>query len=186
MGSEMNKSMLTGVVFGAVAVTAIGAFGGYRMLNPEPEFAEVLAVKPVTKSVAVPQEECREEVVVRQEPVKDEHQITGTAIGAVVGGLIGSQIGGGSGKKVATAAGAVAGGYAGNKTQETMQKNDTYTETQTLCETVQYEKNQLIGYDVEYRLGDETGTIRMNQKPGKTIPVNNGKLVLVNPDKSEQ
>ncbi len=35
----MNKSMLTGIVAGAVAVTTIGGVAGYKALNPEPEFA---------------------------------------------------------------------------------------------------------------------------------------------------
>lgn len=43
LGKIMNKSMLTGVVLGAIAVTAIGGVAGYKALNPKPEFAEVLA-----------------------------------------------------------------------------------------------------------------------------------------------
>jgi len=50
----MNKSMLTGVIAGAVAVTAIGGVAGYKVLNPEPEFADVLAVQPVTETTKTP------------------------------------------------------------------------------------------------------------------------------------
>ena len=90
----MNKSMLTGVVLGAIAVTAIGGVAGYKALNPKPEFAEVLAAKPVTETVKTPRQECHDVVVNEQAPVKDSNRIAGTAIGAVAGGLLGHQIGG--------------------------------------------------------------------------------------------
>lgn len=180
----MNKSMIVGTVLGAVAVTAVGALGGYTLMDKDPKFAEVLSAKPVTKLVSVPKEECHDEVVTHQKPVKDENQLTGTAIGAVIGGLLGNQLGGGSGKKVATVAGAVAGGYAGKKTQGNMQKNNTYTTTETRCEVIQQQHSKLIGYDVEYRLDDVVSTIRMDHKPGKQIPVENGELVLVKGEES--
>jgi len=56
----MNKSMWTGVLLGAIAVTAIGGVAGYKALNPEPEFAEGLAVKPVTDTTRTPRQECHD------------------------------------------------------------------------------------------------------------------------------
>ena len=111
-------------------------------------------------------------------PVKDEHQIAGTVIGALAGGLLGNQVGGGSGKKVATVAGAAAGGYAGKKVQENMQASDTYNTTETRCTTVTDTSEKVVGYDVEYRLGDQVGRLRMDYKPGPRIPVKDGQLVL--------
>jgi len=35
-----------------------------------------------------------------------------------------------------------------------------------------------VGYDVSYRLGDETGQVRMDHDPGDVIPVRDGQLVL--------
>ena len=115
----------------------------------------------------------------RQRPVKDQHQIAGTAIGAVVGGLLGNQIGGGTGKKIATVAGAVGGGYAGNKVQEGMQERDTYTTTETRCSTVHDSSEKVVGYDVKYMLDGKAGQIRMERDPGSQIPVDkNGRLIL--------
>jgi uncharacterized protein YcfJ len=37
---------------------------------------------------------------------------------------------------------------------------------------------KVIGYDVTYRLGDKESTVRMDQRPGSRIPVENGQLVL--------
>lgn len=173
----MNKSMMTGVIAGAVAVTAIGGVAGYRALA-QPEFAEVLAVEPVTKTRKTPREVCSDVVVNEQAPVKDPNRIAGTAVGAIAGGLLGSQIGGGSGRTVATVAGAAAGGYAGNQIQKGMQDKDTVSRTETRCKTAYDSHTETIGYDVRYRLGKEEGQVRMEQRPGARIPVKDGKLQL--------
>jgi uncharacterized protein YcfJ len=77
-------------------------------------------------------------------------------------------------------AGAVGGGYAGNKIQEGMQQRDTYTTTETRCNTVTDTSEKLVGYDVKYQLGEQVGTVRMDRDPGSRIPVNKqGELVLV-------
>ncbi|AAZ96055.1 conserved hypothetical protein [Thiobacillus denitrificans ATCC 25259] len=173
----MNKSMMTGVIAGAVAVTAIGGVAGYRALA-QPEFAEVLAVEPVTETRKTPREVCSDVVVNEQAPVKDPNRIAGTAVGAIAGGLLGSQVGGGSGRTVATVAGAAAGGYAGNQIQKGMQDKDTVSRTETRCKTVYDSHTETIGYDVRYRLGKEEGQVRMEQRPGARIPVKDGKLQL--------
>lgn len=179
----MNKSAITGVVAGVVLASAAGAIGGYRMLKSDagPNSAKVLEVTEVTREHSVPREVCEDVAVTHQKPVKDEHQIIGTVAGAIIGGVAGSQIGGGSGKKVATAAGAVAGGYAGNKTQENIQSNNTYIASERRCHTVTDSHNKIIGYDVRYQLGDTEGKVRMDQRPGDTIPVVDGDLVLGTP-----
>ncbi|WP_150629299.1 glycine zipper 2TM domain-containing protein, partial [Pseudomonas fluorescens] len=103
----------------------------------------------------------------------------GSVIGAVAGGLLGNQVGGGNGKKIATVAGAVGGGYAGNKVQEGMQERDTYTTTQTRCNTVNDISSKVIGYDVRYSLNGKEGKVRMDHEPGNEIAVDKeGKLIL--------
>jgi uncharacterized protein YcfJ len=173
----MNKSMLVGAVLGAVGVTAGGAVATYSLMSG-PEYAEVLAVKPINETIKTPRQVCQDVTVTRQKPVKDQHQIAGTAIGAVVGGLLGNQVGGGTGKKIATVAGAVGGGYAGNKVQENMQAGDTYTTTETRCDTVTDVSKKLVGYDVKYLLDGKEGQVRMASDPGSRIPVKDGQLVL--------
>ncbi len=117
------------------------------------EFAQVVDVKPVMKTVRTPRQQCHDEQVVQQAPTRDPHQITGSVIGAVVGGVLGHQVGGGSGKKIATVAGAAAGGYAGNRVQKKHAGPNTVTTTQQRCETVYDSHQERIGYDVRYRLG---------------------------------
>jgi uncharacterized protein YcfJ len=181
----MNKSMLTGLIIGAVVATAGGVIAGYSALTnkqaDEPAFAEVLNVEAIKRTVQTPREVCEDVPVTRQQPVKDENKIVGTVAGAIIGGVLGNQVGGGSGKKLATVAGAAAGGYAGNKVQENMQANDTYTTTERQCQTVTDTHEVVEGYDVSYRLGDTEGRVRMDQDPGDRIPVVDGQLVLSTP-----
>ena len=178
----MNKSMLTGLVIGAVVATAGGVIAGYSTLSKkqadEPAFAEVLNVETIKRTVQTLREVCEDVPVTRQQPVKDQNKIVGTVAGAILGGVLGNQVGEGSGKKIATAAGAVAGGYAGNKVQGNMQTNNTYTTTERQCRTVSDSHEVVDGYNVSYRLGETEGKVRMDYDPGARIPLADGQLVL--------
>ena len=174
----MNKSLITGIVLGAIGITTAGAVASYNFFDKGPEFAEVLDVEPITETVRTPRQECFEEVVTHRNEAADKHQIAGTVIGTVVGGVLGNQVGGGNGKKAATLAGAVAGGYAGKKVQANKQANDTYTTTEQRCETATDTRVNTVGYKVKYQLDGKIDTVRMDNEPGETIPVVNGQLVL--------
>lgn len=177
----MNKSMLIGVIAGAAAVTAIGGVAGYKVLNPEPTYAEVVNVQPVTKNIRSAHKVCADEPVTRQAPVRDQNRIAGTAIGAVLGGVLGNQIGGGNGKTVATVAGAAGGGYAGNRVQKNMQESDQQTVMETRCRTEYTNHQKILGYKVSYHLGEKQGVVRMDHDPGQRILVKDGQLVLTPP-----
>ncbi|MCJ1885564.1 glycine zipper 2TM domain-containing protein [Pseudomonas sp. LA21] len=175
----MNKSLLIGTVLGAIGVTAGGAVATYKLVDHGPQYAEVLAVQPVKETIKTPRQVCKDVAVTHQRPVKDTHQIAGTAIGAIAGGLLGNQIGSGNGRKIATVAGAIGGGYAGNKVQEGMQERDTYTTTETRCNTVNDTSDKVVGYDVKYLLDGKPGQVRMDRDPGSQIPVDkSGRLIL--------
>ena len=175
----MDKSMMKGIAVGGIAMVVLGASGftGYQALT-QPTFADVVAVKEVTETVVTPRERCENVQVRRQAPVKDQHRVAGSLIGGVAGGLLGSNIGGGNGRKLATVAGAVAGGYAGNQVQKNLQKKDVVTRTEQRCKTVQVKSEQLAGYDVRYRLNGQEATARTSFKPGATLPVKDGQVVL--------
>lgn len=174
----MNAKLIGAGIVGAIAVTAIGAAAGYRIMDST-DYAAVTAVKPVTRTVSVPREECRDELVTLTNPTQDPNQVVGTVAGAVVGGVVGSQIGGGSGKKVATAGGAVAGGIAGNKIQEGMQARNVTQQVQRVCVTVQDTHEEPAGYDVTFRLDGTEQTVRTDYDPGERIEVVDGAVVLV-------
>jgi uncharacterized protein YcfJ len=174
----MNKSLVTGVLIGALVVSAGAAIANFNLLDRQPKFADVLDVAPVSKTIRTPREVCSDHVVTHKKPVKDERQVTGTVIGAVVGGVLGHQIGDGNGRKIATVAGAAAGGYAGNRVQKRIQDGNTYTTTEQQCHTEYDSSQKTVGYNVRYRLGEKEGTVRMDRDPGKQIPVKDGELVL--------
>jgi len=173
----MNKSMLVGSVIGAIAVTALGSVAGYKYLDQEPQYAEVVSSKAIIETYSEPVEQCKDVIVQQKKAVKDENQITGTVLGAVVGGVLGNQIGGGSGKKVATVAAAAAGGYAGKQVQQDMQNNDVENQSKRVCKTVQQQKERTVGYDVRYLLNGELKNIRMDQKPAEKILIKDGQVI---------
>ena len=173
----MNKSMIVGLVAGGVAVTAAGAFAGYRAMDDQ-RYADVLNVEPLTRTVRTPRQVCSDEVVTHEVASKDPKRITGSVIGAVAGGVLGNQVGDGTGQTVATVAGAAAGGYAGSKIQKHLQEGNTTQTVEQRCRTVYDSSQQADGYEVRYRLGDQEGTVRMDHAPGQRIPVENGQLVL--------
>lgn len=176
----MDKSMVKGVVVGGLAMVVLTAGGvtGYRAMT-QPTSAEVVAVKDVTQTITTPREECQDVQVQKQAPVKDENRVAGSVIGAVAGGVLGHQVGGGRGKTLATVAGAAGGGYAGNQVQKKMQQNDVQTTTEKRCKTVNATSQKLVGYDVTYRLAGKESVVRTTFKPGATIPVKDGQLILV-------
>ncbi len=174
----MNRQTLIGAVAGAVLVTGVGALAGYRVMSGN-SHVDVLSSEEIMRTVKTPREVCRDELVTRQKPVKDKHQVAGSVVGAVIGGVLGNQIGSGSGRDIATVAGAAAGGYAGNKVQERMQEGNTEQVTEQRCETVYDSKEVPTGrFKVRYRQGDVEHTVKMDHDPGSRLPVKDGKVVL--------
>ena len=180
-GSIMDKSMLTGVLVGAGAVTAVAGIAGYQVSHRQPSYAEVLSSEPMFQTVKTPHQVCKDAVVSHRAPVRDRDRIAGTAVGALLGGLVGNQIGAGSGRTLATIGGAAAGGYAGNRVQKNMQDTDTESSHQTRCKTEYESQQKMMGYRVTYRLGGEQNVVNMDHDPGDRIPVKDGKLVLTPP-----
>jgi uncharacterized protein YcfJ len=172
--------MVTGLVIGAVVAVGATALAGLKMMHKAPEYAEVVEVTPLTKTIRTPRQDCHDETVTHRAPVKDEHQVIGTLAGAVIGGVLGHQIGGGAGRDIATIAGAAGGGYAGNRIQKNLQDKDTYTTTRQKCATVYDSSQRGTGYEVRYRLNGQESTVRMDHDPGERIPVRDGQLVLDN------
>jgi len=173
----MNRSLITGLVVGGVVVTAAGAFAGYQVVSDR-NSAEVLDVEQITRTVKVPRQVCSDVVVSHEADTNDPRRVTGTVIGAVAGGVLGNQIGDGSGQTVATVAGAAAGGYAGSKIQKHLQEGKTTQSVEQRCRTVYDSVDKADGYEVRYRLGDQVRTVKLDYDPGRSIPVENGLLVL--------
>lgn len=176
----MNKSLAVGLVLGAVAASAAGAVAGYRMIAA-PGGAQVVSATAVTRTIKTPRQECHDEQVTHTKPVKDEHKLVGTGVGAVVGGLLGSRIGGGNTRIVTGLAGAAAGGYAGNQIQGKMQKGNTYTTTEKRCVTAYDTREEAAGFEVVYELDGKRHQVHMDHDPGQVIPVRDGQVMIDKP-----
>lgn len=138
------------------------------------KYAKVVSVDPVRKTVNNPKQVCHDQVVTHHAPPKDQHQIAGTAIGAVVGGVLGNQVGGGKGKTLATVAGAVGGGYAGKRVEQSRQHGNVSTSTERRCSTVDNSSSKIVAYDVRYEYHGVTRTTRMDHDPGDRVEVKEG------------
>ena len=158
-------------------MTAGGALAGYQAMNNR-NSAEVLDVEQITRTIKVPRQTCSDVVVTHEVESRDPKRVTGAVIGAVAGGVLGNQIGDGSGQTVATVAGAAAGGYAGSKIQKHLQEGKTTQSVEQRCRTVYDSVDQADGYDVRYRLQGEVRTVKLDYDPGRSIPVQDGLLVL--------
>lgn len=151
-----------------------GVVGASGEAAAGPKYAKVVSVDPVRQTVNNPKQVCHDEVVSHTTPPKDQHQIAGTAIGAVVGGVLGNQVGGGKGKTLATVAGAVGGGYAGKKIEQSRQHANTTSSVERRCSTVDNTSTKLVGYDVRYEYNGVTRTVRMDHDPGDRVEVQEG------------
>jgi uncharacterized protein YcfJ len=176
----MEKSMIKGLTIGIATVAlAVAGVAGYKSINPKS--ADVVAVKEITKTIETPRKECRDVQVQRRAPTSDPNRIAGTVIGGVTGGVLGNQIGKGAGNTVATIFGAAGGAYVGNQVQGNMQKSDVVTTTKRRCTTVYDKSQQVVGYDVTYRLKGKEEMVRTAFRPGATLPVENGQVVVTQP-----
>lgn len=174
------------VVTASATTSKLYAQAGSTNAAPSPvpapvhdSYAKIVNVTPVKETQSVPKKVCKKQQVVRQAPVKDQHQLAGTAIGGVLGGVIGHQVGNGRGNDVATVLGAVAGGVAGNQVQKNMQRNDTTTHVESTCHEETQSVTKVVAYDVEYTLDGKAGHIKMKHKPkGNRLPADNGEVII--------
>ncbi len=152
----------------------VGAVGASGEAASAARYAKVVSVDPVRQTVNNPKQVCHDEVVSQTTAPKDQHQIAGTAIGAVLGGVLGNQVGGGKGKTLATVAGAVGGGYAGKKIEQSRQHANTTSSVERRCSTVDNSSTKLVGYDVRYEYNGVTRTVRMDHDPGDRVEIQEG------------
>jgi uncharacterized protein YcfJ len=134
--------------------------------------AHVRSVEPQYETIAMPRQECTNQVVneVHRTGTRD---YGGALIGGIAGGLLGHQVGGGNGRAAATAVGAVVGAMAGDNLAN-RDRYPQYVETPrevTACRTVQDMQQRLTGYRVEYDYHGQTYTTFMPQDPGRFVRV---------------
>jgi uncharacterized protein YcfJ len=169
------------LVLGLLAAAAVQAQPRDRFGPPTAEenihfeYADVLRVDPVFQYVRNerPHEECYDERVIYREP-RGGDPTGGTILGAIVGGVIGNQIGSGDGRRAATVAGAAIGGAVGRNVDRNNGPGRSYAGTERRCRVVRdggYEEQQIVAWDVEYRLKGEVYLSRLDYNPGDKLRV---------------
>jgi uncharacterized protein YcfJ len=176
--SACNRSADAGTGAAGEAAAAATAAAPGPAQPAGPQYAKVVSVTPVRSSSSTPRQVCRDEVVNHTAPPKDQHNIAGTAIGAIAGGLLGNQVGGGKGRTLATVAGAAAGGYAGNRIENSHHQAQVTSTVERRCNTVTDTSSKVVGYDVQYVYNGVTRTTRMDHDPGDRVQVQEGVSVV--------
>ena len=136
------------------------------------DMAEVIRVEPLYQPVQVarPVNRCWTEQVV-DTPTWQPH-VGATLAGGVVGGLIGSRLGRGRGRTPLTVAGTLAGAAIGNRlSRPAYAAPATALRDVRRCTTSsQYEqRQQVVGYRVDYRYAGQTFTTQTLRHPGRYI-----------------
>ncbi|MBD8899826.1 glycine zipper 2TM domain-containing protein [Rhodanobacter sp. DHG33] len=174
--SACNRSADAGTQAAQAASAPVPAAAPAPAAPAGPEYAQVVSVTPV-RATAASQQVCHNVVVNQAAPPKDQHNIAGTAIGAVAGGLLGHMVGGGKGNTLATVAGAVGGGYAGNRIENAHHQPQVTQTVQRQCNTVAG-SDKIVGYDVQYVYNGVTRTARMDHDPGNRVEVQQGVVAV--------
>ena len=133
--------------------------------------ARVVNVEPIIEVVEIPEErrECWTEEV-RYDKRSDPN--AGLIVGGIIGGVVGNQVGNGRGKDVATVAGTIIGAAVGQDVARNSQSRpQTRYEDHCRVVTEYYEEEEVVGYWVTMRYRGETFTRRMDEEPGKFVPV---------------
>jgi uncharacterized protein YcfJ len=130
--------------------------------------APVVRVTPVTAQVAVPEEVCRDERVVRSR--KSHSDTAGTVVGAIIGGALGNQVGKGDGRTAATVGGAIIGGAVGRNVDRRNNQPENYVEYERVCYTQNRWETQRM-YDVTYRYRGRLVTDRFDRHPGRFVTI---------------
>lgn len=135
--------------------------------------AQVRSVQPQYESIAVPHQECTNEVVNEVQTVAPSRDYTGAVIGGVAGALLGNQVGRGHGREAATAAGAVVGALTGDNlsNQNRVAQVQEVPRQVTTCRTVNDVQNRISGYRVIYHYRGQSFTTTLPQQPGPTLRV---------------
>jgi len=146
------------------------------------DYAQVIDVEPVFRTVTVPQteQECWNEDVrrpVRRQVQRDD--AGSTLVGGIIGGAIGKHLG--HGDPGAMIAGTIMGAAIGHDAaSQERSSHEYYLAQEHRCHeyTAYHEERQQDGYNVTYRYHGEVFTTHMDSRPGRRLRVR----VIVEPD----
>jgi uncharacterized protein YcfJ len=163
-------------------LAALAVLGSAGMVGAQAETffdnARVRSVEPQYENVAVPRQQCTNQIVQEQRVVDGgggyERNYGGVALGGIAGGVLGNQVGGGSGRAAATALGAVLGAIAGDRVANQNARAPQYETVPrevSTCQTVNDVQSRVAGYRVAYDYHGQVYSALMPQQPGQFVQV---------------
>lgn len=156
-----------------LAVTMLASAGAVLANPARQDWADVIAVEPVTETIHIPQERevCRDQEV--HYPLEQRRSATPLIIGAVLGGVIGNQFGGGHGQDLMTVAGAALGTSIAADQQARRYPAGYTVGTERRCEieTSWRTEQRVVAWDVTWVYLGEEYTTRMDEPPGDRVRV---------------
>ncbi len=175
----MKKTLSTiSVAIIASLATSVATADNYYNQHSFTDTARVTHVQPIYKTVRVstPERECWDAPRHHNKHYRQSHNesYTPTIAGGLVGGVIGNQFGGGSGKTALTIAGALLGGSIGNDYRnqpKQYRQHDKHRAERCQVTNRYHEEERIDGYRVTYKYQGKTYTTRMENDPGRRIPV---------------
>ncbi len=155
----LNRNVLLPVVAGVIALASVGA------AQAQQERGRVISSTPVIQQVAVPQDVCQNQRIVRE----GHKSGAGAILGGIAGGAAGNAIGGGSGRAAATVLGIFGGAVLGNHIEG---PGRTRVENVRQCSTETTYENRTVGYNVVYEYAGRRYSTQTDREPGRYVPVN--------------
>lgn len=156
---SINRNVLLPVVAGVIALSSVGA------AQAQQERGRVISSTPVVQQVAVPQDVCQNQRIVRE----GHKSGAGAILGGIAGGAAGNAIGGGSGRAAATVLGIFGGAVLGNHIEG---PGRTRVENVRQCSTETTYQNRTVGYNVVYEYAGRRYSMQTDREPGRYVPVN--------------
>ena len=165
----MNRTSLIATVgFGVLLVSQTSMAGSRSHYT---DTARVLKVKPIYETVRVnnPRRKCWDEPVYHR---GQGNSAVPTIVGGIIGGVIGNQFGRGNGRRALTVAGTLLGGAIGHDVGRS-HAGPGYETIERRCRVVNHftDRQEVVGYRVEYRYNDKVLWTRTQEHPGKYINV---------------
>ncbi len=160
------------VLFGITLLTACSGMPSHPTVPGYVEMAPVIRTEPLYESVQVarPVSECWTETVAR--PAPRHNAYAGPLAGGLIGGVIGRRLGRGGDQLPLMVAGALVGASIGQRVSTPAYQAPVYTDERR-CRTVNHyeQRQQVVGYRVDYRYEGQTFTTRTSRHPGRFIRV---------------
>ena len=166
------RRLIAAIPIGMTLLTSCSTVPSSPVVPVYVDTAEVIQAEPLYRPVQVarPVSECWTERVAHASPRHNTY--AGPLAGGIIGGVLGSRLGRGRGNTPLAVAGALVGASIGRRLSEPAYAPPTYSNVQR-CTTVNHyeQRQQLVGYRVDYRYEGQTFTTRTHRHPGRFIRV---------------